>query len=118
MNRNEEQTLGENITAMAASHRKAETAVISVRLGIDEIARLEEMGRAAGQTVSQVIRDAIASYEVRQPRLVLALCNGTEFSTGGIEHNSVSWNGQIVGRDHGGYGEPWRYTKSSRYGFC
>ena len=92
MNRNDDQILGDNITEMAASRRRAETAVISVRLGLDEIARLEEMGRASGRTVSQVIRDAIAAYAVREPRLVLALWNGTELSTGSLEHNSLSWN--------------------------
>ena len=54
MNRNEDQDqfLGENITDIARAKRKVETAVISVRLGLQEVARLEAIGRASGQTVS------------------------------------------------------------------
>lgn len=57
----DEYVLGKDVTPIAAGGEKKPTAVVSVRMTSSEIARLERIGRESGQTVSQVIRDAIAA---------------------------------------------------------
>ncbi len=73
----EDYELGRNVTHLFKSASKRETSVISVRLSGEEIKRLEELGRDNGKTVSQVIRDAIASYRVQRPEIVIGLSNGS-----------------------------------------
>ena len=68
--RDEDFELGRNITRMATTGTKRDTAVISVRLTEEDIGRLEAIGRESGKTVSQVVRDAIAAYQVNTPTMV------------------------------------------------
>ena len=75
--RDEEYELGKNITPLATKGTKRETAVISVRLTTGDIARLEAIGRETGKTVSQVVRDAIASYRVNYPTMVVSVLGST-----------------------------------------
>ena len=84
MSRNDDQFLGENVTEMAAAGRKQGSAVISVRLSTAEIVHLEDLGRLSGRTASQVIRDAIAAYEVNSSAWVVSVgANGLVFTVGG-----------------------------------
>ena len=66
----EEFELGRNVTNLAKARGKKVTAVISVRLDMTDVGRLEELAGDSGKTVSQVVRDAIAAYEGKgQPQL-------------------------------------------------
>ena len=65
--------LGRGVTRLARSGPKRETAVISVRLETNDIARLEGIGHETGKTVSQVIRDAIVAYRVIRPAMTVGL---------------------------------------------
>lgn len=62
--------LGENVTHLATSGRKKDTCIISVRMTASEIAKLEGIGRESGKTVAQVVRDAVAAYQVNRPMLM------------------------------------------------
>ena len=61
--------LGENVTHLATAGRKKDTCIISVRMTASEIAKLEGIGRESGKTVAQVVRDAVAAYQVNRPML-------------------------------------------------
>ena len=61
----EQDELGRNVTHLFKSDNV--TASISVILDADDIAWLERIGRENGKTVAQVIRDAIAAYQMEQP---------------------------------------------------
>ena len=102
--------LGDNATRLAKSERRRETAVLSVRLAVDEVDRLEALGRASGKTVSQVIRDAIAAYEVPQPHIVLSMWNGTVVAFGEPQQPTQADNwAQVEVRGHrGAYVDAWR----------
>ena len=76
-----EYELGRDVTPLAAGGRKKDTAVVSVRLPVSDIARLEGIGRENGKTVSQIVRDAVAAYRVHRPTMVVAV-DGVKVSTG------------------------------------
>ena len=59
----EDYDLGKEVTSAAKSKTQQGTAVVSVRLATEEVARLERITRATGKSISQVIREAIAAYE-------------------------------------------------------
>lgn len=86
--RHEEYELGNEVTHLATSKAKQETSVISVRVTINDIGRLEGIGRESGKTVSQVIRDAIAAYQVKQPTMVVSLWSGSTIILGTQEEAS------------------------------
>lgn len=89
-NRNEDDELGRNITDVATTGNKRETSVISVRLTAAEITRLEGIGRESGKTVSQVVRDAIAGYQVKKSTMVVSMWSGSTITVGEIEEVSES----------------------------
>ena len=93
--RTEEYELGGDVTRLAKSSTKRETGVISVRLPISDIARLEEVGRESGKTVSQVIRDAIAAYQVKQPVFVLGIWSGSKVVMGEPEEAGMNANWEV-----------------------
>ena len=82
--------LGRGVTRLARSGPKRETAVISVRLETNDIARLEGIGHETGKTVSQVIRDAIVAYRVIRPAMTVGLWSGSTVIIG--EPDGVSRN--------------------------
>ena len=86
--------LGKDVTQIAKTDTKLQTAVISVRLTKADVARLEAIGRENGKTISQVIRDAIAAYEVKHPSMIIGLWNGSTVTIG--EPGEVSGNGWEV----------------------
>ena len=63
----EQDELGRNVTHLFKSDKRDGTAIVSVKLNYDDIARLEAIGRESGKLVTEVIRDAIATYRVEQP---------------------------------------------------
>ena len=78
--------LGEGITKKARKGTAKETAVISVRLTTAEVARLEAMSKATSLGISQIIRDAIATYEVREPSVAMGSWTGTHLGLGNSDH--------------------------------
>ena len=85
----EEYELGRDVTHLATSGRKKDTCIISVRMAGSEIAKLEGIGRESGKTVAQVVRDAVAAYQVNRPML-MADANGVTVSIG--LHRNASHN--------------------------
>lgn len=61
--------LGKEVTEMAHGRQKLDTAVVSVRLTVDEIACLEQAARHSGKTLSQIVREAVRSYQGDPPRI-------------------------------------------------
>ena len=90
----EEYQLGRDVTHLAKANDNRGTAVISVRLGATDIARLEGIGRESGKTVSQVVRDAIAAYRVKRPALIVGFWSGSTVTLGEPEEFSgtVGWD--------------------------
>lgn len=110
-NRDEDIVLGDDVTRLAKPEQRRGTAVLSVRLAVDEVNRLEAVGRASGKTVSQVIRDAIAAYEVTQPHIVVSLWNGTVVAFGEPQQPTHANNlAQIAvrGGRREAYADTWR----------
>lgn len=95
-NNKDEYVLGANVTKKARKGTAKETAVMSVRLTTNEVAHLESLSRSTGLSVAQIIRDAIASYEVKEPGVVMASW-ASRFETGWVEHVGF---GTIVERDY------------------
>lgn len=88
--------LGQDVTHLATAGKRKETSVISVRLSGEEIKRLEELGRENGKTISQIIRDAIASYRVQRPEMVIGLWDGSTVTVGESEVASSSARSEVV----------------------
>ncbi len=65
--RYEECELGRDVTHLFKSDQRNAAAVIPVRLGHSEVARLEIIGRESGKTATQVIQDAITAYQAEKP---------------------------------------------------
>ena len=59
--------LGRNVTHLAKPDGQPGKAIVSVSLDYSEIVRLERIGQDTGQTITQVISDAIAAYQVEKP---------------------------------------------------
>jgi hypothetical protein len=60
--RSEAYKLGGNVTRTAKSHKRKDTVVLSVRISVEELARVEALAEATGRTVSQVAREAVSAY--------------------------------------------------------
>ena len=89
--RDEDYELGRDVTHLAlAGGTKRDMAVLSVRLPASEIARLERIGRESGKTLSQVVRDAVASYRTQRPTTAVVLGNGVSFRMGKPDGTSVN----------------------------
>ena len=111
-NKYEGVVLGENVTQFAKAKSGKGTAVISVRLSTDDISRLETVGRASGKTVSQVVRDAIAAYEVRNHHLVVHVWSGSEMGTGDVRLRTRSASPDMIS-SLGGNSPDWEIAESS-----
>ena len=84
--------LGDNVSQAARGKDRRDTTVISVRLSNDEVARLERLGLASGKTVSQIVRDAISAYEVRQHHVLVALPNGSVVAYGAAQYGTFGYS--------------------------
>ena len=69
---------------------KRDMAVLSVRLPVSEIARLESIGHEKGKNLSQVVRDAIAVYRTQKPTTSVMLEDGVTIRFG--KPDKVSFN--------------------------
>jgi hypothetical protein len=82
----DEFVLGEDVTEAARPRGRKESAVLSVRLPIEEIAEVEALSRAANKSMSQLVREALQAYraliERSQPTITVSVYGGATFSTG------------------------------------
>ncbi len=75
---------GEDVTKYAAAKDKRSTVVLSVRVSVDELRRLEVMSTRTGKKVSQLAREAIASFVVQDsPRQTWQIMAGNVIVTTG-----------------------------------
>ena len=83
---NEEFVLGEDVTALAGPKSRGGTAVLSIRLPLEEVSEIESISRATGKTVSHVIREAIKTWlhftAYTQPTVTISFKEGSTTSTG------------------------------------
>ncbi len=82
----EDYELGEDVTALAAPRSKQATAVLSVRLSVEDLAMLEQLGTSTGKTISQIAREAISAVvrapsQQNSPLTVIASMEGFTAST-------------------------------------
>lgn len=87
-NENEDFVLSEDVTAFAKSKSKSRggSAVVAVRLSLEEISEIESVSSRTGKTVSQVLRDAIRNglhaEEYLQPTITISIQDGVTTTTG------------------------------------
>lgn len=78
--------LGQDVTDIAKSNTPKDSAVVSVRLPVSEVARLERISNSTGKSMSQIVREAVAAYEVidsyTHPKITIADVQGYTLSTG------------------------------------
>jgi hypothetical protein len=90
----DEFVLGEEVTQAARGKPRRETAVLSVRLSVEEIAELEALSRASGKSMSQILREALLSYVHQggpvQPTITVSVFEGPTFSTGKVTQASYA----------------------------
>ncbi len=61
--KHEAYTLGSDVTSSARPDgSRTGTVVLSVRVRIEELAEIEATSRATGKSLSQLVRDAVATY--------------------------------------------------------
>lgn len=90
---NEEYVLGEEVTSSARTKSRGGTAVVAVRLSVEEIAELESTSRATGKSLSQVLREAIRKGlryddEIFQPTVTISIQDGVTTTTGAARQYS------------------------------
>lgn len=91
----EEYTLGQDVTAIASS-KGPKSIVVSVRLPVDEFARLEKLCSASGKSLSQVVRDAVAAHHetetkhTRKVTITMVSSGGNVFTYGAPMERTVS----------------------------
>ena len=102
-NHHEEYALGQEVTEMALGKRSKETVVVSVRLPVDEFARLEKLSESSGKSMSQIVRNAVAAYQAPNPSPVMEFMmnmsdsQGIIFAIGPVEYTSSSHHPIIEG---------------------
>jgi predicted DNA-binding protein len=60
--KNDNIELGREVTAQARAKEKKGTAVLSVRLSIEELKKLDAASRITGKSIAQLAREALSSY--------------------------------------------------------
>ena len=61
LNRENYNALGRDITDLALG-KSRDAVVLSIQMPIDELAHLERLSAAAGKSLSEIVRDAVAAY--------------------------------------------------------
>ena len=61
LNRANYTTLGRDITGLALG-KSRDTVVLSIQMPSAELAHLERLSAAAGKSLSEIVRDAVAAY--------------------------------------------------------
>ena len=123
----EEYTLGQEVTEIALGKKAKETVVVSVRLPVDEFARLEKLSESLGKSMSQIIRDAVAAYQVPGHSTMMEFMmnmsdsQGNIFALGPVDYSRSSYHPVIEGnlrvnQDSIGLGRPLqeRHNPSNR----
>ena len=59
INEHDEYVLGQDVTSVAESKSRVASAVLSVRLPVEELAAIEAVARRTGKNLSQVVREAV-----------------------------------------------------------
>jgi hypothetical protein len=81
-----EYELGEEVTQLAKGKGAKNTTVVSVRLSVEEVARLEGWSQQTGKSISDIVRDAISNYtpsnESDSPVVLFGIAGGSAFSFG------------------------------------
>ena len=84
---------GRDVTEKFRGARK-ESVVLSVRMSIDEMKRLEALSQETGKTIAQVVRESVASYQpisLQQPVvLTIGTSEGGEFRWGPPQPTEVA----------------------------
>ena len=93
---NEEYSLGADVTTKARKGTARETAVISVRLTTSEVARLERLSQSTGLSISQIIRNAIAAFEVKETEVIMESWSGSRFEVGSFELGSFGFGNVVI----------------------
>ena len=105
----EEYTLGQEVTEIALGKKPRETTVVSVRLPVADVARLERISSESGKSMSQVIRDAIEAYKEPQARLPqlfrmnIQTSEGAAFAVGPVERTFTVCNPFLAGIPEGNF---------------
>ncbi len=87
----EQYKLGRRISGRLARGVKKATAVFSVRLPLEDIARIERIADEENRTPAQVVRDAVRLYTSHQkssPSITITLAGGASVTTGGSASRS------------------------------
>ena len=63
--KNEEYILGDDVTARAGAETRRGTVVLSVRVSVDDMSRLEKDSHRVGKSLSELVRDALRGYIFR-----------------------------------------------------
>ena len=56
-----------------------------------EIARLEKLSQSTGLSLSQIIRSAIAAYEIKESAVIMESWNGSRLEVGDSDHLSFGF---------------------------
>ena len=96
---NQEYELGKDVTNSARSKTARDTAVVSVRLPVEDVARLERLCHQTGKSMSQIVREAIHGYHAQIHRVGYSMMVGTSsgvvFTLGDPIDNGQSQTWQV-----------------------
>ena len=118
----EEYTLGENVTRYALGKKVRDTAVVSVRLSLEDFSRLERICIETGMSMSQVIREAVADYSGPEKqagqgfKMNMQTSDGVAFALGPVEFSQAPSESRIAGIPGGNQasGRVWDETTRER----
>lgn len=92
MTNEKDYVLGRDVTTIMSAKERRGTVVLSVRLTLADMARLERLARDERKTLSQIVREALVAYggsEALQPRITYSVYGGSTLSTGGPAGTAV-----------------------------
>lgn len=86
----EDLDLGEDVTEAVKARTQGASAVLSIRLGRNEITELEVLGRSSGKSLSDVARDAIRTYVQMKRTVPLVARDGFNYGMPEMQWNRSS----------------------------
>jgi predicted transcriptional regulator len=93
-----EYELGLDVTEKVRKRSSTETAVLSIRLSVAELARLDALARAKGRSISQIVRDAIAGYAGGEDQSYVTISQKEATTTTG-NVNYTAKGAEVVNRE-------------------
>lgn len=108
-NENEEYVLGENVTRLALGKKVRDSVVVSVRLSLEDFARLERICAETDKSMSQVVREAVSAYSGSDNRhgqsfkVNMRTSEGIAIAVGPVEYSEapdISWTAALPGGNH------------------